>query len=35
MQIDLMEEAVMDYETHAKQNIEEPFIVGYRETGDG
>ena len=34
MQIDVMEKAVMVYESHAKESIEEPFIVGYNETDD-
>ena len=34
MQIDVMEEAIMEYESHAEQSIEKPFIVGYSETGD-
>ncbi|KAL6313604.1 hypothetical protein AAG906_006973 [Vitis piasezkii] len=34
MQIDVMEEVVMEYESHAEQSIEEPFIVCYSETSD-
>ncbi|RVW97369.1 hypothetical protein CK203_026318 [Vitis vinifera] len=34
MQIDVMEKAVMKHESHAEESIEEPFIVGYSETGD-
>ncbi|RVW54258.1 hypothetical protein CK203_080127 [Vitis vinifera] len=34
MQIDVMENAAMECESHAKESIEEPFIVGYSETGD-
>ncbi|KAL6313591.1 hypothetical protein AAG906_006959 [Vitis piasezkii] len=34
MQIDVMEEVVMEYESHAKQSIEEPFIICYSETSD-
>ena len=34
MQIDVMEKAVMEYESHAKESIEESFIIGYSEIGD-
>ena len=34
MQIDVMKKAVMEYESHAEQSIDEPFIVGYSETCD-
>ena len=27
MQIDVMEKAVMEYESHAEESIEEPFII--------
>ena len=34
MQIDVMEKAVMEYESHAKESIEESFIIGHSEIGD-